>query len=456
VTGAQLLTERPTAGAPKPWSFPAFARRTVAGGSVITADLPGRSLAVLSLVLEAGAMTEPTGREGVALLAARALSEGTDNMDAYAFAVAAERLGASWQADVEWDSLRCGFEVPAGELEAAAALLAEAVRRPRLDEETLRRVHAERVDELRVDRSQPRTRAAIAFANAVFQRSSRYSRPSGGDLATVDQLAPDDIRAFHRSRFGGDNATLILVGDLSGTDVDGLAATIFEGWDPVGAARQDAVVAPNSRDRRVVIVDRPGSVQSVLFAGHDGPPRATADYVPMTTMALGLGGMFNSRLNYRLREDKGYAYGAFGGFDCRRDGGVFVARAAVQSEVSAPALEAMVTEIDAVHRDGLTETEARNARDYRAGVFPVSFANTAQVAGGLAEIVVHGHADDHFDRLRSDILSVDKDAIDAAAQARLRPNEMVHVVVGDAGAVADDIRALGLGPVEVVTDVPDS
>src|SRR3954447_9722425 len=97
------------------------------------------------LVVDAGAVTEPRGQDGVALLLARALSEGTDSKDAYQFAVAGERLGATWRADTDWDSLRCGFEVPAGELPAAADLLAEAVRRPALHDDTLLRDRDERI-----------------------------------------------------------------------------------------------------------------------------------------------------------------------------------------------------------------------------------------------------------------------------------------------------------------------
>src|SRR5205814_2283178 len=144
---------------------------------------------------------------------------------------------------------------------------------------------------------------------------------------------------------------------------------------------------------RIVLVDRPGSVQSMLYAGHDGPRRAVDYYVPMTTMALALGGMFNSRLNYRLREDKGYTYGAFGGFDCRRHGGVFVARAAVHTEVTADALRDLLTEIRLMHDSGLQEDELDLARRYRAGIFPINFAGPGSVAAGLADLVVHGLPD---------------------------------------------------------------
>jgi predicted Zn-dependent peptidase len=448
----RLVAERPQPAAPRPWSFPEFARRDVAGGRMLVCDLPGRPLAVVSLVVDAGATTEPSGQEGVAQVLAEALSEGTTTRSAYDFAVAAERLGAVWRSHVDWDSLRCGFEVPVDHAVDAARLLAEAVREPGFDDATLTRVRDERVDEIALDQSQPGPRAVTAFAAAVFADDSRYSRPDGGTSPTVAALSPDDVRRFHAQRFGPGTVTAILVGDLSGVDVDAVGAAIFDGWQSSAAPAPPPRVQAREARRRIVVVDRPGSVQSMLYAGHDGPSRTAPDYVPMTTMALVLGGMFNSRLNYRLREDKGYSYGAFGSFDCRRHGGTFAARSAVQTEVTAPALADAVQEIATMHESGVQPDELDQARSYRAGVFPISFAGAGAVAAGLADLVTHDLPDDHFDRLRQRVLDVTVDEVNDAAAQRLRPDQLVCVVVGDASAVASELEATGLGPVEVVAD----
>jgi len=446
---SNLVDQRPTPAAPRPWSFPSFERREIAGGRVIACHLPGKPLAVVSLVLPAGATSEPAGKEGVALLLARALSEGTTTRDAYAFAVAGERLGASWRADTDWDSFRCGFEAPADQLLAATELLAEAVRQPALEEETLDRVRDERLDELALDLSQPGPRASMAFANAVFTADSRYSRLDGGDIDSLSALTADDVRAFHAERIGPGVATLILVGDLDGTDVDAAGRLVFEGWDNDVKPAGPATITTTGGSRRVVLVDRPGSVQSMVYAGHDAPSRSTPDYVPMTTMSLALGGMFNSRLNLKLREEKGYTYGAFGGFDCRRDGGVFVARAAVQTAVTGAAVAELMNELDTMHEGGLTADELERARSYRAGIFPINFAGPGAVASGLGDVVIHGHPDDHFDRLRASIQATTLDEVNETTVTRLRPDEAVIVVVGDAAAVRDDFSGL---PLEVVTD----
>jgi predicted Zn-dependent peptidase len=439
-------------GTPRSWQFPAFERRTVSGGRILSAHLPGRPLAVTALVIDAGASAEPLGREGIAELVARALSEGTSSRDAHGFAVAGERLGATWRASTDWDSLRCGFEVPTAGLQAATELLAEAVRTAAFDDATLSRVRDERIDEVSIDLSQPAARAADAFAAEVFGDASRYRRSDGGDIGSLSAITDADIRDYRCDRLKPSAATLVIVGDLDGVDVDALGRTVFDGWQDTASSPASPDVTPRAPGRRVVVVDRPGSVQSMVFVGHDGPPRKIDDYVPMTTMALVLGGMFSSRLNLKIREEKGYAYGAFGGFETRKHGGIFVARAAVQSDVTIPALADLVAEIERMHTGGVEPDELEQARAYRVGVFPINFAGVMSVASGLGDIVVNGFGDNHFDQLRQQIRDVTKDELDASAASRIRPDDLVTVIVGDADGFAAELKDAGLGPVTIVPD----
>jgi predicted Zn-dependent peptidase len=447
-----LISARPSVGSPRPWSFPHFERLTIAGGRVLACHLPGRRLGVVSLVFDAGASAEPSGREGVAELVARALSEGTAERDAYRFAVDGERLGATWRASTDWDSLRCGFEVPVGELAAATALLSEAVRAAAFEDDTLTRVRDERIDEVSIEMSQPAARAGEALAAEVFSDRSRYHRSDAGDIPSLEAISHDDIRDFRARRLGRSSATLVVVGDLDGVDIEELGHTVFDGWVDGDGSPQPPDVTPRQPGRRVVVVDRPGSVQSMLLVGHDGPPRKIDDYVAMTTMSLVLGGMFSSRLNLKIREEKGYAYGAHSGFDTRKYGGMFAARAAVQSDVTIPALVDMVAEIERMHTGGVEVEELEQARAYRAGVFPISFAGAMAVAAGLGDLVIHDFADDHFDQLRARVLDVRKDELDASAASRLRPEDLVTVIVGDASGFADELGSAGFGPVTIVPD----
>lgn len=125
-----IIAQRPEAGAARPYRFPAVIRRTVAGGQVVAAHLPGHRLAVATLLLDAGAGREPAGREGLAGVLAKALEEGTGSRDSAAYALALEGLGTELFVSADWDSFRVGVQVSADRLGAAVELLAEAVRTP--------------------------------------------------------------------------------------------------------------------------------------------------------------------------------------------------------------------------------------------------------------------------------------------------------------------------------------
>jgi predicted Zn-dependent peptidase len=453
---AELIAERPVAGAPRPYRFPAISERRrgfgaePAGGRVLAAHLPGRALATVSLVVDAGASAEPTEQAGLALLTAHALGEGTEDRSAYDFAVVAERLGADWHADAGWDSLRCGFAVPLDRLADAAGLLAEAVRRPALSDADVERVHSDRLDELRLDWAQPGPRAAAAFAGALF--TGRYTALSGGGTSSVAALSAEDVRRFHRERFGPATATLVVAGDLERIDLDALGETIFGGWTSDAIAPAAPAFAERGGGRRAIVVDRPGSVQSMLVVGHPGPSRSVPDYIAATTAAMALGGLFGSRLSLRLREEKGYTYGVSATFETRCRAGTFSVRAAVKGDATAPALADTMAGIEAAHADGFDAAEVVAAREYRAGVFPIQFETPSAVASALTDIVVHGLADDYYDGLRDEMASVPVPAVNAACAERLRPDELVSIVVGDAEAVAGELEQVGAGPVEVVRE----
>lgn len=427
------MSARPVPGSPRPYRFPPLQRIAApGGGGALYCHLPGRPLAAVGLVVDAGATCEPAGQEGVALLTARMLGEGSGGGDAYAFGVAAERLGASWHADAEYDSMRLGFDVPVAELPAAVELLARAVREPTLDPKVFDRVRAERLDELAVEWSQPGARAAAAFAEAVWAPGSRYAIRDGGDPRTVSGLSLAAVAGFAEHFVRPERTTLVLAGDLDGVAVEALAERLFGGWGSAEPPAQPPNPAhPAGESRRVVLVHRPGSVQSMLLVGHPGPARSCPDYTALTTFALAFGGVFRSRLNYRLREECGYTYGAFGGFDLRRHGGVFAARTAVESSVSGPALAEIISETERAAVGGLSEAELESVKGYRVGVLPVAFSDSAPVARALGDVVVHGLGDDYFDRLRADVADLTLPEVNESAAARLHPEQLVSVVVGD-------------------------
>lgn len=452
-----LVVERPRPGPPRTYEFPAVAVDHLPNGlTVLVADLPGRPLISASVVIRGGAAQEPAAEGGSTVMAARALTEGTERYDAIALVEAGERLGASVHADAGWDALSVSVDVPAARLEPALELVAEVLLHPTFPAPEIERLRDERMNDLLQAMADPRRRAEQAFAATIYAARAPYHRPSGGTRETVEGLTPDHLRGAYARALDPRRATLIVAGDLGGQHVLPLAERLFGVWaaDPQGVAEAASVVDDRASDRRIIhVVHRPGSVQTEIRIGHRGLPRQIPDFHAVSVMSAILGGLFNSRLNMKLREEKGYTYGASAGFDLRRGAGPFAARAAVNTEVTVPAVVDMIGELTAIREAPVKASELAAARDFLVGVFPLRFETAGAVVGALSGLAVHGLEIDELIDYRERIEAVDIDAVGAAARAHLHGDEAAIVLVGDADAFGHALEAAGFAPIVVERDL---
>ncbi|HEV8490194.1 MAG TPA: pitrilysin family protein [Candidatus Limnocylindrales bacterium] len=450
-----VIATRPVPGTPRPYDFPPFRRDVLSNGlRLITVHLPGRPLVSASLILPNGAADEAADQAGATVLAARALSEGTERYDAIALIEASERLGATLHAEAGWNATSAGVDVPAARLAPALELLAEMVARPTFPDAEVERLRDERLNDLLQARADPRRRADEAFAETVYARESPYHRPSGGTKETVARLDGRRLRAAYTRGVDPARATLIVAGDLSGLDVSAIAEDLFGSWAADRGARPPGRLVDRSdvASRFVRVIHRPGSVQTEIRIGHRGVPRRIPDFHAVSVMASILGGLFNSRLNMKLREEKGYTYGAHAGYDLRRGAGPFSARAAVNTEATVPAIADFLSEIDRIRERPVDEDELRAARDFLVGVFPLRFETPGAVVGALSGIVVHDLPDDELARYRPAIEAITRRDVAMAARARIEPDRSAIVLVGDADAFGRDLEAAGFGPIVVERD----
>ena len=231
----------------------------------------------------------------------------------------------------------------------------------------------------------------------------------------------------------------MVAGPVSAADALHAANTTFGSWEGSSSGHRP-IEATDRGGRRIVIVDRPGSVQSELRIGHVGIARGHTDYFPAMVMASLLGGTFSSRLNQRLREELGYTYGARAAFDPRRAAGPFIARAAVHTEVTADAVRETIGLLEGMQAAPPAADELREVTDYLVGVFPLRFETTAGAAAGIEPVAVYGLDHDWWATYRDRIEAVGPGEVHHAATTLLRPEEALIVLAGDAAAVRPDAR----------------
>jgi zinc protease len=449
-----VVADRPTHGEPRPYQFPRFEREELGNGlGLIAVHLPGRQLVTASLVLASGAVDEPAELAGVTSLMARALTEGTAKHDAVGLTEAAERLGASLHAEAGWDGLSISVEVPAERLSPALELAAEVAREPTFPAAEVERLRDERMNDLLQAKADPRRRADDGFVETIYAPGSPYGRHSGGTEETVARLDAAATREIHRRRLDPQRMTLIIGGDLEaiGQDVRDTAEARFGTWAPNPDAEDPTTPSLQAarEERFVRVIHRPGSVQTEIRVGHLGVPRRVPDFHAISVMSAILGGLFNSRLNRKLREEKGYTYGAGAGFDMRRGVGPFAVRAAVNTEVTVPALQDIFVQLEAMRDGPPRRDELHAARDYLVGVFPLRFETPPAVVGAIAGLLIQGLPMDELDRYRPAVEAVSDADVQGAARSHIQPSKAAVVLVGDADAILPPLEAAAIGPIAV-------
>ena len=409
-------------------------------------------LAQVNLIVRSGSAADPIGKYGVGSLTAAMLDEGTGTRSSLDLADAIEFLGATLSTASTFDSSAVRMSVPVAKLAEALPLMADVALRPSFPAAELDRLRKERLTGLLQARDNVGALVQLAFPRIVFGPTHRYGTSANGLPATIEALTVDDLTTFYRSHFRPDNATLLVVGDLTPASALPMLEKAFGGWKPAGMAALVAGVpnAPQLAKRQVYLVDKPEAAQSQIRIGWVGVARSTPDYAVLEVLNTVLGGSFTSRLNQNLREKNGYAYGASSGFDMRISAGPFLAAAGVQTDKTADAIREFFNELNGILTP-VPGDELAKARNYVALGFPGEFETAGDMARKLEELVIYNLPEATFSNFVPSVTAVTAADLQRAAARFIQPERMAVVVVGDLKLIEGPIRALNLGPITHIT-----
>lgn len=442
----------PAAGPVRPFDFPDVTSIPLPNGlGLRVARMSQVPLVTLNVVLNAGESVLADSVAGLGVLTGSSLEGGTAHRSGPELAEAFEDIGSGLSVQTGWDSTSLAVTCLAERKEEAMQLLAEALLAPTFPADEVERIRSQRLAAIEQRRMDPGSLADDTAADVFFSQTVPYHRPLAGTKESVEALGPAEIKDHWGNRFRPSGSGLVVVGDIETKEIEDLAVNFLGHWEGEAEPVTPFSSVPRTPAGKVVIVDRPGAVQSEIRIGQIGAPRSTPHFFPLQIFNSVLGGAFTSRLMLNLREEHGFTYGVRSRFSLRKQAGPFGISTAVATEVTAPAVREAMAELKGLIEDGPTSEEVTQSRDFIAGVFPLRLETTGQVAARISELMVYGLPPDFFSTYRDNIRAVTHDAAKRAAQAVLRPEELMVVVVGDAEQVRDPLEDLGLGPVEVVT-----
>ncbi|WP_367045605.1 pitrilysin family protein [Streptomyces sp. Je 1-332] len=442
---------RPALLRAKPWRFPTVHHAELANGLTLhTCHRPGQEVLSIEIVIGVPLAVEPRELEGIMGITTRALAEGTPALASLDFIQELEHCGATLGAGAEHAGMRVTLDVPGTLAERALCLVVAALREPLFPHRAISRLARSQAAAHRRHLADPERRASLEIHRALFDCRDRRSRPALGDAESVLRVDRDTVVDFHAQYARPGATTVVVAGDLARFDVEAMLHRVLGGWegDPYVVAVPQTPPVPEVPG--VVLVDRPGAVQTRLVLGRVAPGAADPAWDAMLIGNHCLGGSVNARLDRVLRERKGYTYGFHSRLVGVVDHCLAVVTGAVETSVTSAALTDIGTILGALAREGLTDAEHRAALAQIVDAAPLRYLVPANVAEEIAMMVLDGR--DPTDL--SDVFPRAAEVTAAEASAALRsafpPHPVATVAVGDASRIENGIRECAEAPVTVL------
>ncbi|MCP3978371.1 MAG: insulinase family protein [bacterium] len=444
----------PEPGEPPKAQFVKLDRATLSNGmKLIVASRHATPIVDFDLLIDAGYAADKGAAPGTAKLAMDMLDEGAGSRDALEIADALTRLGAELGTGSNLDMSSVSLSAIKANLDESLELYADVILKPTFPENEFDRLKKQQLTTIESEKSQPVSMALRVFPGLLYGRDHAYGTPftGSGSADTVSRLTRKDLQQFHGTWFKPNNATLVVVGDTTMSEIKPKLEKLFKGWKKGNTPKKDISTVAQKSGAEVYLIDKPGAIQSVIFAGHVAPPRGAGDDVAAETMNTILGGSFISRLNMNLREDKHWSYGARTLLLDARGQRPFLAFAPVQTDKTKESMIEIQKELDGI-RGGkpVTAAELSKIKNKKVLELPGSWETNGAVLGSITEIVRFDLNDGYFDTYADKVSGLSLEQVSGAAAAIVQPDKLVWVIVGDREKIEAGIRELGYGEIKLM------
>ncbi len=436
-------------------NFPALQRTQMANGlKIVLAERHAVPTVQFTLLLDAGFAADQFATPGTAKLAMNLLDEGTKKRDAMAISDELARLGATLGTGADLDLCQVSLNALTSKLDESLEVFADVVLNPAFPAEDFTRLQKQTLAAIQREKVEPNTMALRVFPGLLFGKGHAYGNPftGSGTAESVAKLTPADLRKCYEAWFRPNNATLVIVGDTTLGEVVPKVSRLLGAWARGEVPKKNIPHLSRSvAEPGVYLIDRPGSLQSIIFAGELAPPKNNPEEIAIETMNSILGGTFTSRLNMNLREDKHWSYGVRSVLTGARAQRPFLTMAPVQTDKTKESLVEVAKELKGVLGDKpITGAELQKAQVNQTLRLPGAWETAAHVAGSIGEIVRFGLADDYFQSYSGKVRALTVDDLQKAVRSVIHPERLVWVVVGDRAKIEAGIRELNWGELHLL------
>jgi zinc protease len=433
-------------------TFPDLQRATLSNGvKVVLAERHSAPLVNLNLVLNAGYAADPA--PGTAAMTMQMLTEGTKTRSSLQISEDLANLGTNLSAFSDLDTSRVSVSALKSKLDESLGIFADVVLNPSFPEKEFKRIQKQTLDGIEQEKADPQSIALRLMPGLIYGKDHAYGQPftGSGTPQAVSSLSQTDVVKFHQNWFKPNNATIVVVGDTTLSEIVPKLEKLLKDWKQ-GETPKKNLPSVAQKDKPVVyIVDRPGSLQSIIVAGQVALPKANPDELAINTMNNILGGVFTSRLNLNLREDKHWSYGVFSFLADAQGQRPFLSISPVQTDKTKESIIEVAKELKQVlDTKPITQEEFVKDQTNQVLELPGSWETNGRVLNSILNIVRYGYPDDYYKKYANEVRNLKLDQVNAAARKVIQPDKLVWLIVGDRSKIETGIRELNLGEIKIL------
>lgn len=404
-------------------------------------DVP---LIAFTLVIRGGEIADRDLLPGVASVLAGLLEKGAGARDAFGFADTVEGVGGSFGGGAGAEGITLKGQFLARDQRLMVELLSDALLRPRFDASELEKLRARHIELIKAAKDSDPSELIGTYGRAFLFGAHPYGRPVIGSEATLGAITRSEVLRYYDTQFGADRCTLVVAGDVDSPALEDAVRSAFGAWRRAPVDLPKLPAPERLRERRVLLVDSPESVQTYFWIANVGvekryPARAALDLV--NTL---YGGRFTSLLNTELRIKSGLSYGARSGFARGSVPGEFSIRSFAQTENTGKAIDLALHTLTRLKRERVTQEMLDSSRAYLLGQFPLAFETAADWAVALADLELYGLGSDYIDGYGAALGAVGlQDAWAVIDEAFPPADSLAIVLIGDASRIRGQVSEYG-------------
>ncbi|MCK5749726.1 MAG: insulinase family protein, partial [Oricola sp.] len=284
-------------------AFPAIEEATLRNGmKVVLAERHTVPLVELAVQFDAGYAADSVegGKLGASSFAASMLDEGTQRRSASEIAEELDSLGATLSAGANLDVNSVSMSALKDNLKPSLDILADVIRNPAFEQSEIDKLRGRWLAGIEQEKANPIQLALRLLPPEIYGEGHAYAAPltGSGTVQSINSLTRADLEGFHKKWMRPDNATIFVVGDTTMDEIKPLLEAAFSRWSAPSSPLPQKNVAAVERPARgkVILVDKPGSPQSLILAAHVAPPSNAPDEIAISAMNDILGGQFSARV----------------------------------------------------------------------------------------------------------------------------------------------------------------